>query len=237
MVSSVGLVNMHDMAAVWTRTRGSVLRILESVEDILKTLESNALRKSREDELNELEAQGIGEDLYIILREIAWRVFLGGIWKRDLHRMAGSKCGSHHLGLKGTNLGLSLCNQTMGSKSALMSLRTLPLQNILFNLSRQVFLARWHCLETTPSQIFALSYTLFHQTLLYPPREFICALQFFFWWSCCFFLSPSRLPPPPKRSFSLKRWLRRMIPRILLKELDKKSPRGIYFTLLAPKFK
>ena len=93
MVSSVGLVNMHDVAAVWTRTRGSVLRILESVEDILKTLESNALRKSREDELNELEAQGIGEDLYIILREIAWRVFLGGIWKRDLHRMAGSKCG------------------------------------------------------------------------------------------------------------------------------------------------
>jgi len=34
----------------------------------------------------------------------------------------------HHLGLKGTNLGPSLCNQTMGSKSALMSLRTLPLK-------------------------------------------------------------------------------------------------------------
>jgi hypothetical protein len=45
------------------------------VEDILKTLESDALRKLREDELNELEAQGIGEDLYIILREIARRVF------------------------------------------------------------------------------------------------------------------------------------------------------------------
>jgi hypothetical protein len=87
MVSSVGLVNIHDMAAVWTRTRGSVFRILESVEDILKTLESDALRKLRGDELNELEAQGIGEDLYIILREIARRVLFGGFWKRDLHRM------------------------------------------------------------------------------------------------------------------------------------------------------
>jgi hypothetical protein len=94
MVSSMGLVDMHDVAAGWTRTRGSVFRILESVEDILKTLESDALRKLREDELNELEAQGIGEDLYIILREIARRVLFGGFWKRDLRRMEGSKCGS-----------------------------------------------------------------------------------------------------------------------------------------------
>jgi hypothetical protein len=77
----------------WTRTRGSVFRILESVEDILKTLESNILRKLREDELNELEAQGTGEDC-IILREVAWRGCFGGFWKRDIHRMEGSKCGS-----------------------------------------------------------------------------------------------------------------------------------------------
>jgi hypothetical protein len=48
------------------------------VEDILKTSESNVLRKLREDGINELEAQGIGEDLYIILREVAWRVLFGG---------------------------------------------------------------------------------------------------------------------------------------------------------------
>src|ERR1700726_2938131 len=84
--------------------------------------------------------------------------FLAGFGSETFVEWRGQNAAPHHLGLKGTNLGPSLCNQTIGSKSAPISLRTLPLQNIFFNLSRQVILARWHCLATTPSQIFALSY-------------------------------------------------------------------------------
>jgi hypothetical protein len=83
------------------------------VEDIFKTLESNVLRKLREDELNELEAQGIGEDLYTILREVAWRVFLAGFGSETFIKWRGQNAAPHHLGLKGTNSGPSLCNQTL----------------------------------------------------------------------------------------------------------------------------
>jgi hypothetical protein len=34
-------------------------------------------------------------------------------------------------------------------------------------------------LSRAASQIFTLSYVLFHQTLLHPPSEFMCTLQIF----------------------------------------------------------
>jgi hypothetical protein len=107
----------------------------------------------------------------------------------EIWRIAGSHAAPYHFGLE-VDSGPLLCNQTMGSKSAPMALRALPLQNTFFNLSRQILLARWHCLATTPSQIFALSYTFFTRLFSIRLANLFAHCNFFFWRTNCFFLSP-----------------------------------------------
>ena len=81
-------------------------------------------------------------------------------------------------------------------------------------------------LTTSPlrSSKFALYITNFHFNKL---------LVSFCYYSCGSLVSYR----PPQQLFPLIKWARRRIPRILLKELDKKAPRRIQFTLMALKFK